>query len=241
MSLTARPSCLVALTALLTAALPVAAQPDIDTGTPPTVPNWPIFALGRASTVSYASFGQSFVAPVGETRLDAFQFWLRDNTDTGNLPYHAYIFEWDPATRRTGTDYLFRSAAQDYTGAAVPTPFSFFTGGLDLVGGDSYIAVLSAVEFPNAPINFRPGIVVSTNWPDDVFTDGMSYVRFGPSGLGTLTSNPWNLAGGTGVDFAFTASFSPVGPTVAPEPTSVTLVATGALGVLMVARRRRRR
>jgi hypothetical protein len=240
MNIATRP--LLRLAALLCAAAPAAAQPLIDTGPPPTVANWPIFPFGRASDVSWASLGQSFtVAPGGPTRLDAFEFWLRDNTLTGSTPFYAYIYAWDPATRRTGASYLFRSGAQDFTGASTPTALSFTTGGLDLVGGDSYIAVLSAAELPAAPVGLRPGAVVSTDWPNDGYAGGASYVRNGPAGLATLTGNAWNLAGGVGFDLAFRASFSAAPAAVVPEPATVTLVGLGVLGVGAVTRRRRPR
>lgn len=229
---------------LLAAAGRAAAQPQIDTGTPPTVPNWPIFAFGRATDVSYASYGQSFTVQTGApTLLNEFQFWLRDNLITGSTPYHAYLFSWDPATRRTGDTYLFRSDPQSYSaGVTTPTAFSFVTGGVNLVGGQSYIAVLSSVEFPTAPSGLVPGMVVSTNWPNDGYAGGSSFVRFGPAGLGTLTSGPWTLAGGTGVDFAFRATFGtgagPVPPTTVPEPSTLVLAASGVLGVALLRRRR---
>ena len=188
MRIAPRPSCGLTLAALLSVAAPAMAQ-VVDTGTPPIGPNPPIFTFGRGAS-SFASIGQSFTVPVGSTQLDAFTFWLRDNAITGNTPYYAYIFDWDPATRRTGSSYLFRSAAQNYTGVSGPTAYSFATGGLDVVGGDTYLAALSTVEFPNAPIGFRPGVTVSSNWPNDVYTGGASYVRTGPAGLANITGNP---------------------------------------------------
>jgi hypothetical protein len=239
MRITARPSCLLALTALLGAAAPAAAQ-IIDTGTPPVGTNPPIFPFGRATAVSWASLGQSFLVPVGgPTRLDAFTFWLRDNGIAGDTPYHAYLFDWNPTTRRTGSGYLFRSAAQNYSGVSGPTAVGFATGGVDLVGGQHYLAVLSTVEMPGATIGLRPGAIVSSNWPTDVYTDGMSYTRPGPAGLATLTDNAWALLGGTGVDLAFRAELSAAPTAVVPEPASVVLVATGVLGLALIARRRR--
>ena len=242
MRLVHTPACRLALAALLSAASPAMAQ-NVDTGTPPTVPNWPIFPFGRASAVSFASLGQSFIAPgTGAVSLDAFQFWLRDNAITGSTPYYAYIFDWTQATPTSGTTgsaYLFRSAAQNFTGAPVPTPFSFLTGGVNLVGGQSYLAVLSTTEFPNAPVSLRPGAVVSTHWPNDGYTGGESYVRHGPAGLGTIANARWTWAGGTGDDLAFRARFSPSDPTTPiPEPATVALVGLGLVVVGAAARRR---
>ena len=230
---------------LLLAAVPARAQ-LIDTGTPPTAPNWPIFPFGRASEVSYASLGQSFTVPSGTTftQLNEFDFWLRDNTITGTTPFYAYLFGWDPATRMTGGSYLFRSTAQTYTGAATPTEFSFVTGGLNLTAGQSYLAVLSSVELPDAPVSLRPGATQTTSWPNDTYAGGSSFVRNGPVGLATLTGGAWSLAGGTGTDLAFRATFAaPTGgtPAVIPEPSSMALLATGVLGVVAIARRRRTR
>src|SRR4051794_36579714 len=106
MRITARPSCLLALAALLTTTTRASAQ-IIDTGTPPVGVNPPIFPFGRATAVSWATLGQSFLVPLGgPTRLDAFTFWLRDNAGTNATPYYAYIFDWNPTTRRTGSSYL---------------------------------------------------------------------------------------------------------------------------------------
>jgi hypothetical protein len=241
-----------AVTVVVLAALPLPAQ-VIDTGTPPTVPNWPIFPFGRASEVSWASFGQSFVvAAAGPTRLDAFTFWLRDNDVSigGSTPYHAYIFAWDPATRRTGDTYLFRSALQTYTSAPTPTAFNFVTGGVNLTAGQNYLAVLSSVEVADAPLGLRPGMVVSTAWPNDGYAAGTTFTRPGPAGLATLTGSAWAFAGGVtnGQDFAFRATFStadgpvpPMPPTTVPEPSTIALMAGGMLGVAMLARRRRPR
>ena len=77
MSIPTRRSLSLGLATLLCATMPAGAQ-HIDTGTPPTVPNWPIFPAGRVGTgVNFVSYGQSFiVAPGMPTSLTGFQFWI---------------------------------------------------------------------------------------------------------------------------------------------------------------------
>ena len=142
---TARRTLPLCLASLL-AAGPAAAQ-TIETGPPNAAPNLAPTAFGRAGTNSFLSMGQSFVVPVGgSTVLTSFQFWLRgETTPPGSVPYRAYVFAWDPATRRTGATALFRSEAQSFAGAATNTPVTFATGELNLAAGESYIAVLSSV------------------------------------------------------------------------------------------------
>ena len=148
MSITARRPLWLGLATLLCATMPAAAQ--INTGTPPTVPNWPIFTTGRvAGAANFVSLGQSFtVAPGMPTSLTGFQFWVRDDPGFGGGSFHAYVFPWDPGTRRITGDYLFRSALQPGLDASVPTAWSFSTGGVELASGQTFLAVPKASDIP---------------------------------------------------------------------------------------------
>ena len=231
---------------LLVAGGPLAAQ-NIDTGAPPPNAAWPKTPFGRpAGGTQFGSVGQSFTVEAGAaTRLTDFQFWISNVDGFGAAQYHAYVFPWDAATRRITGDFLFRSALQTGTDSPGPVPLSFATGGLDLVGGQRYIAVLSTAELAATPAGTFGGLFESTAGANaDPYPGGAAYtlVSLYSAGLPGVVGGTWTVAGGntSGHDFAFRAAFTTAAVTPIPEPSTVVLLGTGVLGVALAVRRRRR-
>jgi hypothetical protein len=227
------------------AGLPLAAQ-QINTGTPPPNASWPVFSFGRPlSGTQYSSLGQSFTVPAATPVLDAFTFWVNQVDDIQNLPFYAYVFPFTPTGATTGTisgNYVFRSAQQTVSAAGpFPLALSFNTGALGLAPGGTYLALLSAAEFPNAPVGTFGGIFESTGGTTSTYPGGTALARISlaSEGLAGLTAGPWAGAGGTTADLAFTATFNAAPVATVPEPEVTLMLATGLLGLAVVRRRRR--
>lgn len=232
---------------LLLAGAPLAAQ-NIDTGTPPPNASFPKHTFGRPlSGTGFSSLGQSFTVATGPaTVLTDFTFWVGQIDDFEDIEYRAYIFPWNEATRTITSDFVFRSAIQVGTTSPGPLAVGFSTGGLNLTGGQSYLAVLSSAESPGTPAGSFGGWYLSTGGVVGTYPGGTNYIQISlfEQGLAGLRADAWSFAGGvtTGQDLAFRATFvagtlPPV--TAIPEPTTIALFGTGLLGVALVARRRR--
>lgn len=168
------------------------------------------------------SVGQTFVAT--NASLTSFSFWLQNAAPP--VTFLAYLFAWDDVNFRATGPALYVSGIQ-----ASPPPLPnfvpyVFNTNVSLVGGNRYVAFLSAVGGVLANVEstdsdvYAGGAYVYTNLPPNVFT--------------------WSTY--TGVppfppprDLRFEATFN-----VVPEPSSVALLATGLLGVGGVAWRRRK-
>lgn len=236
-----------ALTLLLLGGLPAGAQ-QINTGTPPPSGAWPIFTFGRPlSGTQYSSLGQSFTVAPGPTQLSSFQFWVNQAAGFETLPFYAYLFPWDDPSRSITGSYLYRSAPQTGFATVGVHPLAFSTGGLNLAAGATYLAVLSSAEFPAAPPGHFGGIFESTGGVASTYAGGAAYARISlaSGGLGGLSAGPWAFPGGTttGLDLAFTATFTapPPPPSTVPEPTTIALVGGGLLALVGARRHRRAR
>lgn len=162
------PSARLASAALLAALLaaPLDAQ-QIDTYTGRTLdPNarvtlgesqFPNFYPGEGRQLRMV--GQTFLAPVGQTQLDAFTFLVAPThpfnaiMSPERVHARAYVMAFDEATGIPTGEVLWYSdaprhgqATSDFNAPAVP--WTFATGGVTLTAGRSYVAFLSTLLEP---------------------------------------------------------------------------------------------
>lgn len=93
---------------------------------------------------SYATFGQTFVAPVGETHLGELTFWMQGGAGSAQLQFSAYVVHWN-GTRATGP-ILYESPVRTGSPVSGMHPY-IFGGNAVLTPGLEYIAFLSISEY----------------------------------------------------------------------------------------------
>ena len=192
---------LLALPAGASAATTITAEKSLDGNTN--------CAWGYPNT---ATFGQTIVAPQGDTVLDSFTFHLTARPDplTGLPPttpatidYRAYAYAWDgtkavgPAVWSSGTQSV---TISDFT--AVPVTAE--TGGVEFASGAPYVLFFSISEeyAANTPGDEVCFVAARFDYPD-----GAWVFQNNGGDTTTWTSQAW----GSGFDSAFSASFSSAG------------------------------
>ena len=210
-----------ALAIAFVAPMAVGAQ-VIDTRTGGVPGGW--LALGgTASGFGQSLVGQTFVAPFGVSSLESFSFFLQRGPSNVYASFPAYQ-----------NDFTFRGFVSEFVNGApfgnllftsvlhtrlanetpdVDSPETFFTDGLKVTPGMTYIAYL--VPNPSGQNGGR-----SVRWRDG-----------DPYGGGTL----YNGGSFSNLDAEFVATF-----VVTPEPSTFVLSLTGLLALAHFARRRRR-
>jgi hypothetical protein len=202
-----------------------------------TVGSWDgsnfVLQMGEFDTATY---GQTFTAPADNV-LTSFTFYVNDNENPDFLDFAAYVYAWD-GLKATGPA-LFTSGGMSTTdngGAGGFETITVNTGGVTLATGSQYVAFLSAS-------NFFDGIQGTSIWGylnADVYAGGGFWFSNNGNNFAALTTNNWeNFVGGGVNDLAFSMEFSPSQVPV-PEPTSLLLFGTGAAGLIVKARRRKK-
>ena len=178
-----------------------------------TIPGNILWSTGGSMPIV---IGQTFTTPADNV-LTSFALQL-DNTQALTLS----VFAYNESTNTAVGGPLFTSAPTSPTLVAGRNGYSFSTGELSLTTGQVYAALLSGTTSYSGP---------RTAGPPDPYAGGKFII--GDNLPGPFT--PWESIFGGTRDLTFTATF------VIPEPGTLTLLGTGALGLLGYGWRRRRR
>ena len=197
--------------------------------------------FGKSATATY---GQTFIAPVGFNFLQNFSFWLSNDpanqaVNSSSLKFRAYVMQWDASAGNAVGSALYTSSIQSGPSASSQR-YDFASANTLLNGNFQYVAFLSASGlFGSITVaEAKAGVEASLS---GTYTGGQFVFTDNGDSFGKLTTDPWDFAGGLPEYQAhFTANFSRAAITAVPEPSSLILLVSGLSALLvMVARKKR--
>ncbi|WP_156902292.1 PEP-CTERM sorting domain-containing protein [Azohydromonas australica] len=191
-----------------------------------------IVYFGEPDTTTY---GQTFMTPHADTRLDSFTFFL-SHIIGSTVRLRAYVYEWNEAEGRVEGSALYTSGVRNLLPGQVQfRPFTIRTQGVELTPDQDYVAFFSTA-------GLFDGVAGQARWRS-IETDAYSGGHFVYHNSGGHLPDPltkWDCGSncdfqGPSSDLAFRMTFNM--PPV-PEPSTAVLLLVG-LGMVGVATRRR--
>ena len=181
--------------------------------------------IGWWGTNYTRSFGQTIT--VGSVNiLTDFSFWFGQSQTNYNIDYRAYVYAWDENTLRLTGSPLYDSGSRNITGSAYGNHVeqTFDLEPLALSSGSMYALFVEALSGGSDVANFETRRAQDTA---DDYAGGE--LIFGTGRWWEARSN---------LDLRFEANFG-TPSVVVPEPSTWILLATGVVGIGIVARRRK--
>jgi len=184
------------------------------------------------------TFGQTFIAPATDTTLDDFTFYL-DVPGGTTLQFKALIFAWSGSLlgggggEATGAP-LYESSSITAVGDDTFDPFTVNTGGVQLTGGDSYVALFTVSDTPD--YDASTGTAEWGNIASHVTNDGGGgFVFYNTGGdISLINTTQWDNFADDG-DSTWKADFTNPVVTTAPEPSALSLLTLGLVVIAITA------
>lgn len=169
------------------------------------------------------TYGEVFTAPQGVNFLNSFSFYTGNPIDQGNIILGGYLGTWHGD--RVG-QFIYQSGQVTYDNAG-NEQLTFNTNGAPVTPGQQYIVFLSTTNFHDQ----SSGSTFMSQGEANEALNGFAYDNNGGNWV-VLSESPWQGIG-LSPDLAVDLEFG-----VTPEPGTLVLLGTGAIGSFGLLRRK---
>lgn len=203
-----------------------------------TIPDWTDGTISPFGNPDTSTYGQTFVAPLDNV-LQEFSFFLIGSAGV-HLEFQAQVYAWSGPLQGFGGQAtgpaLFTSPTIAYDGDDTYQQITAVTGGTPLTAGNSYVALFTVSD----PANFANsnGTIswAAINNAHGANNGGGGFVFYNHgNNSGALNTSTWDTFGDFG-DAEWIARFTSA--SAVPEPSSLTLLGLGLLGMARFMRRK---